>query len=463
MYREGYMKKQFLLIGITILAVLQICEAYAVDHSILQTPNTPAFTINHPTEPVRRAMPAPFDPIFPSSEYLGPTIGVPNTDPIFPLTKLLWKSVPGLQNNDIRVYGWLNPSYNYSTSKQSNAPLSYDIVPNRPELDQLILRIERQPNTVQMDHVDWGFRVSNLYGTDYRFTTAQGYFSNQLLKKNNMYGYDPVELYAQFYFPGIAEGMLMTAGRYISPPDIEAQLSPENYLFTHSLMFTFDAYTQTGINAAVKLNNQWSIILGVHAGDDVAPWAAGKHIPTGQMLIRWVSKDNNDSLWGGVDSWNGGSFKGNHDNLQEFNLTWTHRFTERFFTTTESYYIYQRNSPLGGTCIFGPTRFFASGGGCGTLIPGQSSEIGLVNYTEYKLADKDFLSLRLDYLDDIHGERSSYPTAYASMTAGITHQFTDLIEVRPEMRYEFATRAKPYDNGARKSQFTVASDIIVRF
>ena len=69
-----------------------------------------------------------------------------------------------------------------------------------------------------------------------------------------------------------SQGMVIKFGRYISPPDIEAQLAPDNYLYTHSLMFTFDCYTQTGINAAIKLNDQWSILFGIHAGDDIAPW-----------------------------------------------------------------------------------------------------------------------------------------------------------------------------------------------
>jgi len=39
-----------------------------------------------PEEPKRRALPAPLDPLFPGSEYLGPTplIGVPDTDPEIP-------------------------------------------------------------------------------------------------------------------------------------------------------------------------------------------------------------------------------------------------------------------------------------------------------------------------------------------------------------------------------------------
>jgi hypothetical protein len=108
-------------------------------------------------------------------------------------------------------------------------------------------------------------------------------------------------------------------------------------LFTHSLMFTADCYTQTGVNAAIKLSDQWTILLGMHPGDDVASWNAAAH-PTGLLMARWVSKSNNDSLYGGVDSINNGKFKAGHDNLQQSNLTWTHRFNDKgtFFTTTEA-------------------------------------------------------------------------------------------------------------------------------
>lgn len=430
-------------------------------HGTLPTPSDA--TDNNTSTTKRRAKPAPFDSIFPSSEYLGPTIGVPNTDPIYLLTKLLWQALPPLKDHGIRIYGWVNPSFNSSSSNQSNIPLSYNIVPNRIELDQFVLRVERIPDTVQTEHIDWGFRVSNLYGIDYRFTTAQGYFSQQLLQHNFLYGYDPVEIYGQLYIPTIGQGMLLTIGRYISPPDIEAQLSPQNYLFTHSLMFTVDAYTQTGANAAIMLNDQWTVLLGVHASDDVAPWAQGAHIPTGQVMVRWVSQDNNNSIWAGVDSFNGGKFQGNHDNLQEFNFTWTHRFNTGFFTTTELYYMYQYDSPLGGTCNFGPTKSFAAGGGCGPIIPGYSSEIGAVNYTVIKFLKKNYITLRTDYLDDIDGERTGFATQYMSFTVGITHQFGELLEVRPEVRYEFAFNATPYDNGIRKNQTTFGVDTILRF
>jgi hypothetical protein len=417
------------------------------------------------SDPARRALPAAFDSIFPSTEYLGPTIGVPNTDPIYPATKELWKLFPALKENDIRIYGWVNPSVNASSSNNSNIPLSYNIVPNQVELDQLVLRVERQPDTVQTAHMDWGFRLSNLYGIDYRYTTSQGIFSSQLLQRNELYGYDPVEAYAQIYFPSIAQGMVVTIGRYISPPDIEAQLAPQNYLFTHSLMFTYDAYTMTGVNTAIKFNDQWTILLGIHAGDDIAIWNRAEHFPTGQAILRWVSKNNNNSLWGGVTSVNNGFFKADHDNLQEFNLTWSHRFTPGFFTLTEVYYIYQYDGVFGGTCNFGPVRSFGGGGGCGALIPGTSPSWGIVNYTEYKLTDKRYLSFRNDWFNDVRGERSGFATQYYSITLGIAQQFNDYLLVRPEIRYEtaFGSNETPYDNGLRRDQTTFNMDLILKF
>ena len=88
---------------------------------------------------------------------------------------------------------------------------------------------------MQTIHVDWGFRLSGLYGENYRYTTAYGISSHiKLLQKNNVNGYDfPME-YGELYIPKVAEGLVLRLGRYISIPDIEAQLAPNNYMYSHS-------------------------------------------------------------------------------------------------------------------------------------------------------------------------------------------------------------------------------------
>jgi hypothetical protein len=57
--------------------------------------------------------------------------------------------------------------------------------------------LERLPDTVQTDHVDWGFRISGIYGEDNRYTTAYGVASYQLLGHNLTNIYDFPMIYGE--------------------------------------------------------------------------------------------------------------------------------------------------------------------------------------------------------------------------------------------------------------------------
>ena len=255
----------------------RLAAAYSEDANPAPTdPNAPATP--------RRAMDSPFSsPPFPSSEWqlggMDYPIGVPNENAQYPLEKALGCTSLGhwMQDNRIETYGWINPSLNLSTSKDTNYPLSYATRSNRVEFDQFLFRVERVPDTVQTDHIDWGFHFDNLYGYDYHYTTMKGVLSNQLLNNpdpnqalnGKVYGYDPMIWYAEIYIPWIAQGMAITAGRYLSLPDIEAQFAPNNYLLTHSILYTVDAYTNVGVLTTTKLSDQWTVQVGLHGGDDV--------------------------------------------------------------------------------------------------------------------------------------------------------------------------------------------------
>ena len=184
-----------------------------------------------------------------------------------------------IKDSGIKVYGWVTASGNLSTAKLSNSPSSYWLVPNRLELDQAIVRFEREADTVQQDHIDWGFRSSFLYGIDYRYMTAGGWTSDQLLKNNRLNGFDMTEQYFDLYIPGVAQGLVIRVGRWIACPDIETQFSPDNYMASHSLLFTYDTYTQTGIMFSWQLNPRMMFQAGLTSGTDMAPWYAGPRRP----------------------------------------------------------------------------------------------------------------------------------------------------------------------------------------
>ena len=58
--------------------------------------------------------------------------------------------------------------------------------------------------------------------------TPLGIATYQLQTLNNFNGYDFPMLYGELYIQWIAQGMLIRSGRFISVPDIEAQLAPNN-------------------------------------------------------------------------------------------------------------------------------------------------------------------------------------------------------------------------------------------
>lgn len=424
-------------------------------------------------KPNRRALPAPLDsPPFPSAEWQGfPLIGLPSDTTRWPLMNELQGTYFGdfLDSNRIRLYGWLNGAGNVSSSRKSNTVDSYWIVPNSFQLDQAVLRVERQTDSAQTDHMDWGFRVTGDYGIDYRFFTAGGWFSDQLLVHNFLYGWDATELYGELYIPWVAQGMKLTVGRWIATPDIETQYGPDNYTGTHSLLFTIDVYTETGIMATVMLNEQWTVQGAIHAGADMAPWYDGA-IPTGMFGVRWVSQDNNDSFYTVLNAVNNAEFRyfdlrgqpAGHHNYNIFQTTWQHRFNEKIHTKTEAYVLWERNAAVGGTPSIGSFQF-NSGGGLGPTVPGLSLTYAVLNYTMFEISKRDFITFRNEWTQDEHGTRYGFAGNYSSNTIGLTHNFTPEFQARPEIGYYRNWNNPAFDNGTRKNMLQVGFDVTLRF
>lgn len=424
-------------------------------------------------EPYRRALPAPFaSPPFPASEWQGfPLIGVLPSDSTYPLMKAIYAGPNGdaIKDSRIKMYGWVNASGNFSTSKNSNTIDSYWVKPNSFVLDQGLIRFERELDTAQTDHVDWGFRSTHFYGIDYRYTSAGGYFSDQLLVNNRLYGYDPTEQYVQLYVPNIAQGMVLTFGRWIATPDIETQFAPDNYMGTHSIQFTVDVYTETGMMATFMLDKQWTVQAAIHAGADMAPWYEGA-TPTGMFGVRWVSEDNCDSIYTVLNAINNAEFRyfdvrgvpAGHHNYNIFQSTWQHKFCDEIHTKTEAYIMWENNAAVGGTPSIGPVQF-NSGGGLGPTVPGTSLTYGALNYTMFKLSDKSFLTFRNEWMKDEHGTRYGYAGNYTSNSIGVTYNVNSVLQVRPEIGFYRNWNNPAFDNGDRQNMLLGGFDVTMRF
>ena len=460
--------------------------------------NYPAYMANEgkpvpePTDqpPSYRGSPVPLDePPFAYSTYpIGATetIGYQggyNTSYASPLMNTLWCGPYGkfIKNSRVEVFGWLNPGANASTSNSEfrighpsgsshligsggNGFVAYDVYPNTIQLDQLTLYIQRMADEVQTDHFDWGFRVTNLFGSDYKYTFTHDLLSEQYLRAHNRYGYDPVMAYVDLYFPWIAEGMNLRMGRYISIPDIEAQLAPDNLMASHSDTYAVDPYTQTGIVASIRWNKNWTTQIEFSGGNDVTPWDTRNVKPTPAFCVQWLSDSGNDDIYPCANTINDGKY--GYNNLQHLVVTWYHKFAgTQWNMATETYYMWERdvpnvNNPKAASLLIpNANGAFCDGGAEGPLTC-TAPEYGLVNYLNWQFRPNAFLSFRNEYYNDYKGQRSGYATPYSENTIGITWFFGSVIEVRPELRYDQSYEVPAFDGGRKWGQFTAGIDAI---
>ena len=411
--------------------------------------------------PPRRGLVSPLDsPPFPNVDWSyggSPTIGEADTNS-YPLMSAL-----GADKKRTKVYGWLDVTANGSTSAHSNSPVANDAYSNRLELNQAVVYVERLPDSVQRDHVDVGYHLTAFYGTDYRYTTDKGYLSFQLIRPDGLpghqYGFDPVMEYLDVYVPKVAKGMNVRVGRFISIPGIEAQLSPNNYIFSHSLLYSIDPFTDTGVLATIQLNDQWLVQIGITGGHDVALWTEDAR-PSGTACLSYTTKSVNDNYYLCANGINSGTYAFN--NLQQYDGTWYHKFSKTWHTATEAYVMYERDVPgvnggivpeLGttaATCRAGQQRCFAP-------------EWAIQNYVNKELGPHNFVSFRSDYLNDKKGQRTGVATKYTENTLMLSHWVGSTIQIRPEVRFDHAWDRKAYDRGTKQNQFTAAADLIFHF
>jgi hypothetical protein len=407
--------------------------------------------------PPRRGVSSPLDsPPFPSSDWSyggSPVIGEPDTQS-YPLMTAINNA-----RSRAKVYGWVDPTVNGSTSAHSNSPEANDPYSNRLEMNQVVVYLERLPNTVQQDHIDWGFHLTALYGTDYRYTTDKGYLSFQYLDDHREYGFDPALEYVDIYFPHVAQGMNLRMGRFISIPGIEAQLSPNNYVFSHSLLYSVDPFTDTGILATIRLSDRWLVQMGLTASHDVAPWTSDAK-PSADLCLSYTTRSVGDNFYACANGINDGEYA--YNNSQQYDLTWYHKFSKTVHVATETYSMSQRDVPAVGGPLM-PEKG-TKGAYC---HPGQvkcfAPEFAIVNYVQKELSIHDYLSFRSDLLNDKKGQRTGYQTRYSENTLSWNHWFGSTVQLRPEIRFDHAWDQPGYDNGRQSNQFSAASDLIFHF
>jgi hypothetical protein len=425
-----------------------------------------------------------------------------------------------LGDNGLQIYGWADVGANISSSTTKpggNAPAAYLYTPNTVQLDQFVLYLDRFPDTVQKEHVDWGLRLSAIYGENYRYTTAYGLASYQLLQRNKVNGYDFPMLYGELFIPGVYEGLMLRLGRFISLPDIEAQLAPNNYMYTHSMTYTFDNYTNTGLQSTLAITKQWMVQFGVTVGTEASiqhlksteqnpypnipgtgpgqfgynplyPGTTFKQdpgaMPSYTLCGRWSSEDGNSDVNACADAINKGTY--GYNNLQWYGFTAYQKFNDKWHLSFEAYHLYMRDVPnllnsdvamiyANGGAPFSPRfiPFNAPGEAIcsnAVVLTCTAGSYGTTAYLNYSPDPLNNFSIRPEFFWDPQGQRTGAATRYGNLAFGWQHWWSPQFEARPEIAYYHSFNAPAFNGNAnagiapnKSNEVILSGDLIWHF
>lgn len=367
----------------------------------------------------------------------------PQADERFFLMRALASTRVGnaLDKHRLQISGWTDLSFTASSAAQEQLPMGFNYRANEFLLQQNWLRIER-PVDRDAASATIGFRCDTILpGSDYRFTTARGLFDGQLTANNgspNRHGIDPIQFYAEAYFPNIGQGLTVKAGRIFCQYGVEANDAPSNALLSHAYTFIYNPFTHTGLMGTLQLSDAWSIQSGIMLGNDVFIDPASEPYYMGS--IKWAPKNGPATVLLSVILGSGRFNRAeNFHNPQVFDLVFTRKINDRLNYTFEGLY---------GFTNYVPDTGFANW-------------YGVIHYLTCDFTPKISGTTRLELFDDVQGQRTGFKGLYTSVTGGLSFKLHRAIIFRPEVRYDVNSESRPFEN--RRGLFTASGDLIVRW
>ena len=385
-----------------------------------------------------------------------------------------------------KISGYLDAGITFNPANPSdglNFGQLYTDRANTPLLNQLSA-IATRPTDPKATGFDYGFTFQPMYGTDARFTHYFNQFDRVI---NSRYQFDIVEGDLLFHVPTTDGGTDIKVGEYPTPIGYEVINPTGNPLYSHSYIYNFGIpIKHAGVLTTTHVNPLLDVYLSFDFGNLATPIVS--------------MGDNNEAL----------AFLGGFGfNLLDGNLTivaLTHDGPEnacRFFAAND----------IGGGCnsVF---RYFNDivttykVNDTLTLTnelnyvkddivqPGvfdHPDAYGVAQYATYTLNDLLTLQGRAEIWRDNQGffaaafpanfdftnaarglPNTSITVAHATYyeaTFGVNikpplpdnlSHFNGTL-IRPELRFDHAADAHPFDDGTKSNQVTIAADLLIPF
>jgi hypothetical protein len=410
----------------------------------------------------------------PSPEPSGGAVepAAPSSPPA--LTPLYLNRALQLDDSPIRVYGFIENSFNGNTNGMPRNRENFSIFPDHLS-DQWMgnqYYLVMEDVLEQNDVFNVGFRVDFLFGNDWLVTKAYGLFDNAF-PINHFPGIDLPQLYAEAHLPVLTPGGIdLRAGRFYSLTGFESPPAVARPLMSMAYSLPYTPFTFFGAIGTVHLSDRLNFVAGTIDGYDRWP---NKPYKWGFLsALTWTSRDQKlNVVLGGADA---------YDQLPRFppaNATYvpdgippppflagrlnpfynksgrgyvvgvlTYKWNDKVTEAVQTDHIFDQM-----TLGFSPTPY----------IPHSAAYHLFAHWLLYQFTEKVTGVWRTEILWDPYGLATGNADTLHEMTLGLNIRPKPWLWVRPEARYDWAQFTHPYNDGTRNSQFTIGFDVIVLF
>ena len=380
----------------------------------------------------------------PNSQLAEPRLGPTPVDQVkFLQNRLLPADSP------FKIYGWLETEYNYRSTGSGPTRVApvIDRFGNEFMFRQLALRIEKP-----LDPKDWswGFNMQPYAGSDPAFLNpTKGAI---IAHPNPRFGFDFSDLNLTAHLPVLTEGGVdIKAGRQTTVIGSQAAQAPWRIFASSDYQwYLAQEGRYTGVSATWHVTDQLDIYNGIEFG-----WGTFfANLSVGPTYIGqinyWLTEEKKTKLTATLLT---GPERPNYSgNTTVVELRVTQNWNRRLTQIVQSHLGYSNGN------IFGP------------LGP-KEHFYGVWNVFSFHATPEWDVNLRNEWYDDVNGGGypggSGFANNYYEMTVGLDYHPTPWLQVRPELRGDFADQTPAF--GAfdhphkQKQQFVALLNMVIKF
>ena len=350
-----------------------------------------------------------------------------------------------LEPRGIRTFGWVEGGYTHASG--GSGLLSVQPRQNRYGneflLNQIGLVVQKP---LRQDQFDIGWNVRYFAGHDAALGQPGGGIDDP--PGNDRFSHDFRDLYVSAHLPILTDGgMNVKVGRMNTIIGYNGFLAPYRPLYSSDYQFFYSQDGAfTGFLTQLIVNDRLDVWNGMTLGANTffERRSDESYCYIGQVNY-WLTDEQRTRLTGSLHFGRDAIFAapgraGDFDTIVELRVQ--HAWNECF------------------------TQIVQSNMGWASDVPqvGTGSWYGLYTILICRMSDTVDGLLRVDWFDDVKGTRTGLDTNYGAVTLGVNWHPNRYLEVRPEVRGDFAeVPAFGNANNPNQSQFTTAISALIKF